>query len=364
MRAKRPTRPEAAATTHRDGGRPGRGWLPRPRSAAAAGALLVQLWGLALGATGAQAATTAPRAGPSSSGVVAPTAHRSGPADNRPLFAGRDGTGRPEARHPTSHQGIRRPVRQEPGMAASPAPDARPEGGGPGRNAAPGPAGEPAAAVPGLESPAAAVPVLESPVGAVPVLESPVGAVAAPADPLLQGRIRAGELPLPGQGTAVPDAFVIASVLHPLTPPDPHDGGPRASGDVTLEADDAAPPPPRPGDPETTVPSENSGAAALSAALASGGGTGLAPAPGPRDGLALLRSAADRTAAADGPGIGALYLPAARRHPQTPAVNGEATVPLARETTGTSAAVLVPIAAGLLLTGAAMYKHRGLPRGH
>jgi hypothetical protein len=27
-------------------------------------------------------------------------------------------------------------------------------------------------------------------------------------------------------------------------------------------------------------------------------------------------------------------------------------------------AVLIPIAAGLLLTGAAMYKHRGLPRGH
>lgn len=30
----------------------------------------------------------------------------------------------------------------------------------------------------------------------------------------------------------------------------------------------------------------------------------------------------------------------------------------------TATAVLAPIAAGLLLTGAAMCKHRGLPRGH
>ncbi len=41
-----------------------------------------------------------------------------------------------------------------------------------------------------------------------------------------------------------------------------------------------------------------------------------------------------------------------------------AAAPVGTGTTGTSAAVLVPITAGLLLTGAAMYKHRGLPRGH
>ncbi|MFD0572236.1 hypothetical protein ACFQ0T_27325 [Kitasatospora gansuensis] len=48
------------------------------------------------------------------------------------------------------------------------------------------------------------------------------------------------------------------------------------------------------------------------------------------------------------------------------AVQPEPTVATAApvETEGKLTAVLVPIAAGLLLTGAAMYKHRGIPSGH
>ncbi|MBO1419996.1 hypothetical protein J0670_36040, partial [Streptomyces sp. FH025] len=41
-----------------------------------------------------------------------------------------------------------------------------------------------------------------------------------------------------------------------------------------------------------------------------------------------------------------------------------ATVPAVNGGSATATAVLAPIAAGLLLTGAAMCKHRGLPRGH
>ncbi|MFD9130653.1 hypothetical protein ACFV0G_38830, partial [Kitasatospora sp. NPDC059571] len=38
--------------------------------------------------------------------------------------------------------------------------------------------------------------------------------------------------------------------------------------------------------------------------------------------------------------------------------------PVVASDADTAVAVLAPIAAGLLLTGFAMYKHRGLPRGH
>ncbi|MFE2108299.1 hypothetical protein ACFXAF_20880, partial [Kitasatospora sp. NPDC059463] len=41
-----------------------------------------------------------------------------------------------------------------------------------------------------------------------------------------------------------------------------------------------------------------------------------------------------------------------------------AAVTVAHDTAGTATAVLAPITVGLLLTGAAMYKHRGLPKGH
>ncbi|WP_371481410.1 hypothetical protein [Kitasatospora sp. NBC_00315] len=321
MRANHPTRPATAATVRRDSGRPERGWLPRPRSVAAGGALLVQLWSLGLSATQAQAAALASGGGPDS---VVTTARPNGPTTGTatgpatatgPTTAGRGTTA--TAPEPAS----RRTPRQDPGGAA-------PE-------TSSGLVGELTAAVPALEDPATAT---------------------APVDHLLQDRIRAGGLPLPGQGKAVPDAFAIASVLQPSAPAAPHDGEPRASRDVGVEGADQAEPPGRSGGSGTSGRSEVSGLPALPVPAGTASPDALPVPP------TTARSAADRAPAAVN--AGTPLVPAQRRPPPAAGVRAEAAAPVAAAGTGAGAAVLVPIAAGLLLTGAAMYKHRGLPRGH
>ncbi|MER8187647.1 hypothetical protein [Kitasatospora sp. NPDC094015] len=169
-----------------------------------------------------------------------------------------------------------------------------------------------------------------------PVLDG----AAAPVGQVLRDRIRAGDLPLPGQAATVPDAFTIATVLLPTVPPQPRrelparasrSGQaveavlPAAGATATGPAQDAgtrpgpqAPPPARPpsGATPTAVPH---------------------PATAPDD--------RDRPPTAD-----ELALAAA--------------TPLHPDGTDGGTAVLVPIAAGLLLAGAAAFKHRGLPSGH
>ncbi|WP_344337318.1 hypothetical protein, partial [Kitasatospora putterlickiae] len=69
---------------------------------------------------------------------------------------------------------------------------------------------------------------------------------------------------------------------------------------------------------------------------------------------------ADRERRPAAPGVLALGPPA----PPAGTATRTAAVTVAHDTTGTATSVLAPITAGLLLTGAAMYKHRGLPKGH
>lgn len=182
--------------------------------------------------------------------------------------------------------------------------------------------------------------LLEQLTGTVPLLEHQ----AAPVGRVLQERIRSGGLPLPGQATTVPDAFAIAAVLLPSVPPQPR-------GDDAQRASRSLP-----------------------------GGTGEARKP------TGLTASASGGASADGsdrahpavngqqpPGVGGPG-GSGQASPLVPADQLTGQDPGAQDLTLTSAApvgggddftaVLVPITAGLLLTGAAMYKHRGLPRGH
>lgn len=211
-------------------------------------------------------------------------------------------------------------------------------------------------------------------------------------DQLLRSQIRAGGLPLPGQATAVPDAFAIAAVLLPAVPPrgqgpqgqergrssaDSYGGGPELStgaGALAGRTGAAAAPDARAGDPgggwsgagqESGQPAGSAvrpasatdavsavAVAARTAELAASrdsGRTGLPTVLPGSLGAAGDGSGADTTSAEDGTRMGAT------RHT---AASG----PLAA--TESESAVLIPIAAGLLLTGMAMYKHRGLPRGH
>ncbi|BFV59232.1 hypothetical protein KCMC57_up43360 [Kitasatospora sp. CMC57] len=164
----------------------------------------------------------------------------------------------------------------------------------------------------------------------VPVLEQQTAAVAR----ALQDRIKADGLPLPGQATSVPDAFAIAAVLLPAVPPQPRgDGEPRASRSGGVAESVVAETPPAVG-------------AALPPAVA---GQAVVPATAPGRSPASARTA-DLQVVQD----------------SWEAVRPEPTVATAApvESEGELTAVLVPIAAGLLLTGAAMYKHRGIPSGH
>ncbi|MFD8785758.1 hypothetical protein [Kitasatospora sp. NPDC059599] len=266
-------------------------WLPRPRTAAAAGALLAQLWGL--GAPGAYAASADPLTEPA----------------------------RPAARR---------------------APHGTPSLGGP------------ALAGPALDAPALDAPSAERPVGpgqsaaeapgrSPGTAGDPTGGGTGAADGTLRERIRSGGLPLPGQRAAVPDAFAIASGLldtapaqdRPAENPASREGGPTGPNSTgRLQADTARPTVPRQSEAAGTPP-------VLDASETVPVGT-----PTSRDGTTT-------PAGPDDAGT-----------PETLAVADTATVTAVGDGSATATAVLAPIAAGLLLTGAAMCKHRGLPRGH
>lgn len=167
----------------------------------------------------------------------------------------------------------------------------------------------------------------------VPVLEQQTASVTR----ALQDRIRTDGLPLPGQATTVPDAFAIAAVLLPAVPPQPRgDGTPRASrsGPGPEAASSSAPMVATAPRPSTVIEPASTGPGADAA-------PGAEPVVRTAD-FRLVNGSWERMA------------------PDELALTAAAPV----ETEGKLTAVLVPIAAGLLLTGAAMYKHRGIPSGH
>ncbi len=266
-------------------------WLRRPRSVAACGALLAQLW-----AAGAPSAYAAP---------AEPPSRQPGPAVSRTLHDA------PALDGPSAV----RPV--EPGRRGA---------AGDGRS--PGLVGERADGGPAD------------------------GAAAAVGD-VLQERIRAGGLPLPGQGAAVPDAFALASGLLGTAPAEGRSTGTRASREGepgTLPATSR----PRSGsaDQGRPAPSETAGTTAVRDAAADEGPASAEPA-----------GTAGNAQEAVAPGAPAAA-PADAGTPEALALADTASGAAGAAGAATATAVLAPIAAGLLLTGAAMCKHRGLPRGH
>ncbi len=353
--------PEPARRTVGGARRPTRRWLPRPRAVAAGGALLAQLWGF--GAPGACAAGAEPLPEPAGRTVGRTLTGGGAPADGpsaaRP--AGVRGGG-PAERPTTVHPGpaadggaaatTARTPSAEPGPPPVPAPSGRnPPAQDPPTGLlevlpGPAPASTPPAAARGADGANGTAP---EPDGAPPLLVSGV----------LQDRIRAGGLPLPGQRAAVPDAFAIASGLLGTVPAqsrptearatrgEPVDGatggsarsgeGPgtgRTGGDQRRPAA----PPPAPTSPDQPRPPVSGHPDAV--------GTGNGPAARAEHG----------PVAAGAPAFGPVSAPAGR--------TTTAAVTVAQDAAGTATAVLAPIAAGLALTGAAMYKHRGLPKGH
>ncbi|MFJ2867216.1 hypothetical protein [Kitasatospora sp. NPDC087314] len=290
-------------------------WLPHPRTVAAGGALLVQLWGF--GAPGAYAASVDPL--PAQAQPAVRRALHSGAVHGRPVH---NGQAVPDGRTARDGQSAKRP-------------------GGPG-----GAAAEEAADSPGLAG---------DPTGTVS--DTGVDGATGTVGDVLQDRIRSGGLPLPGQRAAVPDAFALASGLLDTVPAQGRPTGTRASRD---------------GEP-----------AELRTPARPGTGTGRSAAPAtsarPSGAVASGASAVQEATAPDGQGavgpatssdqVGATT--AVPAPPGTPAEPPEAltladtaTVTALDDGSATATAVLAPIAAGLLLTGAAMCKHRGLPRGH
>ncbi|MFE7529627.1 hypothetical protein ACFU7Y_28505, partial [Kitasatospora sp. NPDC057542] len=176
-----------------------------------------------------------------------------------------------------------------------------------------------------------------------------VAGVSGTVGDALQERIRAGGLPLPGQRAAVPDAFALASGLLGTVPartwPDrlreSRGGGaadPPSAGQRHARAA-ARPTAPRQREATDGPVVQEAAATAVDEA---------APVTGP-----------DRT-----PGSTAPAVPGGGRNPEPVAIVGTAAAATSGDGPATATAVLAPIAAGLLLTGAAMCKHRGLPRGH
>ncbi|MFI9275955.1 hypothetical protein ACIGXM_35465 [Kitasatospora sp. NPDC052896] len=208
-------------------------------------------------------------------------------------------------------------------------------------------------------------------------------------DQLLHSRIKAGDLPLPGQVAAVPDAFTIASVLLPTVPGQarPHGqpsgtGGASArpahpgAGGVASHGGAAVPDGASNGeDASGTGPADQAWAEPGSGLGRPGGSVERPSAPAATDGSGTVLAARsvevaaswdnDRLAVDAQPGVPATVPAIGLAEESTPAAAAHRPVnigPLAA--TGSQDAVFIPIAAGLLLTGAAMYKHRGLPRGH
>ncbi|MER7708573.1 hypothetical protein ABTX81_37525 [Kitasatospora sp. NPDC097605] len=196
------------------------------------------------------------------------------------------------------------------------------------------------------------------PGGATDVLVLDPAAATGSIGGALQELIRAGGLPLPGQRAAVPDAFAIASGLLDAATAQARPAEAHAPPGVTADGPSgpAARPcdaglPVRPGDaphglaaPPPAAPGRSPHAAAGHPVPADGGG-----------GRTAARERGPASAGAPGPGTTA---------PPAGATARTAAVTVAHDTAGTATSVLAPITAGLLLTGAAMYKHRGLPKGH
>ncbi|MFF1902446.1 hypothetical protein [Kitasatospora sp. NPDC058218] len=304
--------------------RPGGRWLPRPRVVAAGGALLAQLWGL--GASGAYAAATGPLPEPVSRTVGRTLGDPALDEESAGHPAGAAGQDAP-AHESSAHSPGQTPAGQAPSDQTGQA--------GPGQAASPGVLGQ-------LADPA---------VAAVPV--PGLDAATVPVGDLLQDRIRAGGLPLPGQRASVPDAFAIASGLLGTAPAQTRSGRVRASRDGDSGGPAAEPRRAGGSTAPTTQPAPAAGGPHDPAAAA--------PVQEPAD-------RRDRTAGQPGPdGPEATARAAAADHSaphENLAVPGPATAPAGYGLAGTGTAVLAPIAAGLLLTGAAMCKHRGLPRGH
>ncbi|MEV7023920.1 hypothetical protein [Kitasatospora sp. NPDC093558] len=199
---------------------------------------------------------------------------------------------------------------------------------------------------------AARTPAANSP-GLVGELTGTTGALGGG----LQESIRAGGLPLPGQRAAVPDAFALASGLLGTVPAQgrspethtPREGEP--SGPAAATGEHGGTRSAHPAGAASAVRKAEPTAAATVPAAPSGEPSG----PTAPDATAGTGHAAQTSTSPS---------PAAPGSPATIALADTATVTTAKEASGTATAVLAPIAAGLLLTGAAMWKHRGLPRGH
>ncbi|QKW19637.1 hypothetical protein HUT16_11685 [Kitasatospora sp. NA04385] len=162
------------------------------------------------------------------------------------------------------------------------------------------------------------------------------------------GQQLGGELPLPGHHADRPDAFSLAAGLLSAVPPQP-----RAADDAPglplrpRERPRAAPrprphPPSRPSAPRRRRPA------------------GATTTPAPAGTAAATATAARTPARRPAPALDTPPPPAPRPGPDRLALTAAPAHPAA----GSAVAVLLPIAAGLLLTAAAMYKHRGLPGGH
>ncbi|MET8630089.1 hypothetical protein ABZW30_41310 [Kitasatospora sp. NPDC004669] len=284
MRANHATKPQEPAPRGVAGARRAIArWLPRPRTVAAGGALLAQVWGV--GALGAYAASAEALPG------------QAQPAVRRTLHGGTVIDGQSAARP------------EEPG--------------------------HPAAAEPG-RSPG----LIGELTGGAPV-DQATGAVGG----VLRERIRAGGLPLPGQRAAVPDAFALASGLLGTAPARARPAETRAAREGE-PAEPATVPQPRSPRPVAARPrSEAAEAPAVREAAAVEGQSAVEPAGA----TGVTEEAADPAVPTDG------------GTPQALDLADTATVD---DGSATATAVLAPVAAGLLLTGAAVCKHRGLPRGH
>ncbi|SOB84032.1 hypothetical protein [Streptomyces sp. 1331.2] len=221
--------------------------------------------------------------------------------------------------------------------------------------------GSPALGRPALDGQSAERPVGQGQSAAGTPDRSP-GSVGVPADggPLegtagaiggsLQERIRAGGLPLPGQPAAVPDAFAIASGLTGTVPAQ----RPSAESNPAQEVAPTGLPATGHLHPGTTRSADPRRA-----------GSTEAP-PVPAEAAGATDTATAGTVGHDGAAAipVAAVSPGGDGTPETLAIADTATVTPATDGSATATAVLAPIAAGLLLTGAAMCKHRGLPRGH
>ncbi|MFF2628720.1 hypothetical protein ACFVUN_23475 [Kitasatospora griseola] len=165
-----------------------------------------------------------------------------------------------------------------------------------------------------------------------PSLDGAVGELGT----VIQQHLGTGELPLPGQHADGPDAFAIAARLLSAIP----------SQDRTEDrASRSGPAEGRPGKPAARTSSPN---------------TPADPAPDPATPLPSRRHVDNLTTTT----------PDRLPPPSTPTPEGDAPLALTAadpadpDDGDSTAAVLLPIAAGLLLTAAATYKHRGLPGGH